>query len=185
LLDLKILSFKINQEQACRLLVEDLFQNSFVEIKKNLQNLLMKKTFLIHSLLSIILLSCSKKDSDASTSGSNANNTSNNITGTGNTGSLILNISWAKPQPILACPITSFIDVEIKGTTSNFNQTYVQASPIRIDKRLAVGTYTYTIKKRPNTNCFKFTTIVESGSLKVNSCPTICGNATILSFKMD
>jgi hypothetical protein len=145
----------------------------------------MKKTVLILSLLSIIFLSCSKKDSNTDTSRSNANNTTSNITGTGNTGSLILNISWSQPKSILACPITSFIDVELNGSTSNFSQSYFEGSPIRIDKRLAVGTYTYTIKKRPNSVCFKFTTIVQSGSFTINSCPATCGNATILNLKMD
>lgn len=145
----------------------------------------MNKTFLILSILSIIILSCSKKDPNTSTNGSNTNNTTSNITGTGNTGSLILNISWSLPKSTLACPITSFIDVELNGSAYNFSQSYFEGSAIRIDKRLTVGTYTYTIKKRPNSVCFKFTTIVKSGSFTINSCPATCRNATILNLKMD
>lgn len=142
----------------------------------------MKKTLIITPFIFCILISCSKNDPTVKSNSSTNNNTSGNSTNYGNTGNLVMNISWSLPLPTNACTITSFIDVEISGSNTNYTQTYIQVSPIRIDKTLPIGTYSYTVKKRPNTNCFSFSTIVKSGSFTISTCPSNCGNSTSLSL---
>ena len=97
---------------------------------------------------------------------------------------LIINITWSTPQLILACGAMAFVDVEFQGPTSNFSRTYKQ-SPVRIDERLPIGKYTYTITKKPVTGCSNFTPIVKTGTFTINSCPALCGNATSLRFTLD
>jgi hypothetical protein len=129
-------------------------------------------------LFFIVLIACKKTNTTDPNSGSSGSGGS-----VGNTGSLIMNITWNTPAPTVGCPTTAFVDVSINGPTSNFNQTI--SSPGKIDKRLATGNYTYTIKKRPNTNCFNYTQIIKTGSFVINACPTICGNATVLTITLD
>lgn len=134
------------------------------------------------TLCLVALLSCKKTDTTDSNSGSSGSGSGSGGT-VGNTGSLIINITWASPAPTIGCPTTAFVDVSVSGPTSNFSQTI--SSPGRIDKRLATGNYTYTIRKRPNTNCFNYTPIVKTGSFVINACPAICGNGTVLNFSLD
>lgn len=141
---------------------------------------LKEKSFTIILILSLFC-SCKKDE----TNNNSTDGGGGSVGGLGNVGNLIINIKWSSPQPVLACPITSFIDVEIDGPTSNFAQTYTQVSPIRIDKRLTKGKYTYTIRKKPNTSCFTFTPIVKTGSFSIEPCSGLCGNATLLNFTLD
>lgn len=140
---------------------------------------------LIFLLTSIIFIcSCSKPSTtDNSSSGSGSGGGSGSGSG-GNVGSLIINVNWSTPSPTGPCPIQSFVDIEVNGSTSNYSDTYT-ISPVRYDKRLAIGNYTYTIRKRPNTGCSSFTPLVKTGTFTITACPTLCGNATVLNITMD
>lgn len=128
-----------------------------------------------------VLLSCKKTETNDTNNGTGGSSGSGGSIG--NTGSLIMNIRWTTPAPTIGCPTTAFVEVAINGPTSNSSQTL--SSPGRIDKRLAIGNYTYTITKKPNTNCFNYTPIVKTGSFVINACPAICSNGTVLNFTLD
>lgn len=100
------------------------------------------------------------------------------------TGRLIINIIWSLPQPTLACFYMASVDVEFQGPTSNFSTTY-RESPVKVDERLPIGKYTYTITKRPFAGCSNFSPIIKTGTFSINSCPTICVDATSLKFRLD
>lgn len=134
------------------------------------------------TLCLVAMLSCKKTETADTSSGSSGSGNGGGGS-VGNTGSLIMNIRWTTPAPTIGCPTTAFVDVTINGPTSNSSQTL--SSPGRIDKRLAIGNYTYTITKKPNTNCFNYTPIVKTGSFVINACPAICANGTVLNFTLD
>jgi hypothetical protein len=132
-------------------------------------------------LIFIFLTNSCEKSTTVETVDSNSS-ISSGVSGT--VGSLLMNIKWSKPSLIIGCGTMAIVDVEINGATSNFSQTYSQ-SPVRIDKRLSRGNYTYTIKKRPVSGCSNFSPIIKTGTFSILACPTICGNPTNLSFTLD
>ena len=54
-----------------------------------------------------LFISCKKTQTENNPS----NNSQSQIGAGGTTGNLIVNIKWSFPQPVIACPITSFIEV--------------------------------------------------------------------------
>jgi hypothetical protein len=166
----KILFFTSEDTYAVSSLIEN---TTTAVMKKIIFNLSVVIAFIA------ILTSCTKEegvDDQGNSTGSNPAASKN--------GGLIINITWSTPQLILACGAMAFVDVEFQGPTSNFSRTYKQ-SPVRIDERLPIGKYTYTIIKKPVTGCSNFTPIVKTGTFTINSCPALCGNATNLKFTLD
>ena len=139
----------------------------------------MAKYLLTFSIfLLVFLFSCKKVDVQE-----DVNNPTNPIN-SNNYGTIIINLNWRFPVLIIGCGAMSFVDVEIKGGITNFKQTY-SSSPVRIEKRLLKGNYTYKITKRPVNGCSNFTPIIYNGILSVSPCPVACNNVTNLNLALD